>query len=142
MRVTPSTRLVVERISAEIGEPSTADEAVSGMQRAYESLAAVMTSIIGDAGVRAIFARSLRKCRATFPCLESVVARDGDAFLEQLWARLHQQKPAVVKDIGIALLTGVGDILSNLIGDELTLKLFRNAWPDASAHAADEAKKS
>jgi hypothetical protein len=142
MRASPSSRVVVERIFAEIGEPSTAYEAVSVMKRAYETLAGVMTPIVGEAGVQAIFVRGLRKCRTTYSCLEAVVARDRDAFLDQLWTSLKQEKPAIIKDIGIALLTSFSDVLSNLIGDELTLKLFRNGWPDASASAADEAKKS
>ena len=142
MRASPSTPLVIERIFAEIRDPSTAEEAVSVMKHAHETLAGVMTPIVGDAGVQAIFVRGLRKCRPTYSCLEAVVARDRDAFLDQLWTSLKQQKPAIIKDIGIALLTSFSEVLSNLIGDELTMKLFCNAWPEASASAADEAKKS
>jgi hypothetical protein len=142
MRASPSTRPVVERLFAAMGERATADEAVSMVRSAYENLAGVMTPIVGDAGVQAIFVRSLRKCRPAYSCLEAVVARDRDALLDQLWTSLKQQNPATIKDIGIALLTSFSDVLSNLIGDELTLKLFRNAWPDASASGADEAKKS
>jgi hypothetical protein len=142
MRANPSTRRLVERLFAEQkGEPAGVDGAVSQVRGAYEKLARAMSPVIADAGLRAMVARGVRKSKPKYPFLDAVVAVDLGEFLDQLWTSLGQQEPPVIKEIGVALLTSFVETLSNLIGDELTSKLFRNG-PDASAFASDEPEKS
>jgi hypothetical protein len=143
MQANPSARRFVERILGErTAELTNGEEAVAAVRTAHEKLARAMSPIIGEAGLLAMFARSVRKARALYPCLDSVEVSDLDTVLERLWSSLGQQEPAAIREIGIALLSNFVELLATLIGDELTLTLFRNAWPEASALASEEADRS
>jgi hypothetical protein len=142
MRADPSARRVVERIFAEeTGEPANAGDPTARVRGAYEKLAHATSPVIGDAGLRAMLARSVRQSQARYPFLDAVAAVDLGAFQNQLWTSLRQQEPLVIEEIGIAVLTNFVETLSTLIGEELTLKVFRNAWPEANAFDPDEPEK-
>jgi len=142
VRAQPSARRVAERILADLTEePTSAAEATALVRTAYESVVAAMSPIIGDTGIDAMFARSVRKGRGLHPCLEGVDVSDVGAALDRLWATLREQDPAAIKEIGVAVLAQFVELLSTLIGDQLTLQLFENASPNASALPSDEAER-
>jgi hypothetical protein len=143
MRADPSARHFVEQIFAEQkGEPASADGAVALVRGAYEKLALAMSPVIGDAGLRAMLARGVRNSKPRYPFLDAVVAVELGPFLDQLWTSLREQEPLVIKEIGVVLLSNFVETLSKLIGEELTLRLFRNEWPEASVFGSDEPEKS
>jgi hypothetical protein len=53
---------------------------------------------------------------------------------------LAHQQAAMASDAAVALLTTVGELLALFIGESLTVRLLREAWPDD--FAGDTAEES
>ncbi len=82
-------------------------------------------------GTRALLARSLHVARAEFPFLQAIRAgSDSDAFLLTLNARMDDVDPREAGD-GLKAILGIPlDLLVGFIGEDLTLSLVRQVWPD------------
>jgi hypothetical protein len=142
MMSSSSARLLAGRIVAdEEARLGSAEEAISAVKAIHEKLARVVSSVLGDAGFNAMFARTLRKMKPAHPCLAAMTSTQAEA-LEGLWSCLAAQPPATVRTVAIALLDGFMTLLSTFIGDELTLRLFLSTWPDAVASALATAEKT
>jgi hypothetical protein len=86
-----------------------------------------VTALVTTAGYRALLARALHVTRAQFPFFEGVQLSTGDAFIEGPQVALGEPN-----DIGLAEFVGnLIALLATFIGDDLTNKLIRRAWPDA-----------
>ena len=57
-----------------------------------------------------------------------------------LEAFLEQQEPAAAADAAVAVLAMAGELLASFIGEGLTTRLLREAWPDD--FAADDAEET
>jgi hypothetical protein len=137
-----SARRVAERIFAdEEARLGSAEEAVSAVRAIHEKLSRVVSSVVGDAGFNAMFARALRKMKPAHPCLAVTMPPEADT-ADALWRCLAGQDPATVRTVAVALLDGFLTLLSTFIGDELTLRLFLSTWPDAVASALAPAEKT
>jgi len=101
---------------------------------AYQDLAGVLVPLIGPAGVDALTSRALHVARSEYPVVETADADDADTPAEAIgpvisW--LKQQEEAVLSDAAATVLAVLGDLLMTFIGEPLTMRLFRKAWPDA-----------
>ena len=99
--------------------------------RLCERFASQATPLIGDAGAGAIYARSLHLTQRKFPgtALPGGSGQDGGPFAR---ARLflESQEPAAATEAAVVLLATVGGLLASFIGESLTTRLLRQAWPD------------
>jgi hypothetical protein len=87
--------------------------------------------IVGSNAVDAIYGRSVHLTRKDFPWLSPASRADAvHASPQQLRAILEGQEPSAAALAAEALVMHFADLLVALIGDDLTLRLFRNAWPD------------
>jgi hypothetical protein len=87
---------------------------------------------------QALLARALHLARRDFPFLEGV--RPGpspDVCLEGLAERLRGVEHARATEGLAAVLANVLGLLATFIGDEITMRLVRDAWPDARLGGAD-----
>lgn len=125
-------RRVFQRILArEAGAAADAVAVAAAARRACEHLAERLTGLIGDAGVAAICARSLHLTQRNFPGLGPFHApAQGESPFALLQLCLAQQKPADAIAAAIALLATVCELLALFIGESLTARLLREAWPD------------
>jgi hypothetical protein len=122
---------MAERVFAETaGKGDDVDEALAAFANVYERLERVLSSVLGDAGYRAILVRSLRKAEAMHPCLEGITLVEAGTFLEPLRIRLRQEEPVTIREASVTLTTYFIELLWTLIGADLTLKLLRRAWPE------------
>lgn len=99
--------------------------------RAYERLAQELAPLIGEVGINAVCARSVHLTQREFSWLapaESAAPRDAPFTHVRL--SLERQEPAVATDAAIAVLATFGELLASFIGDSLTTRLLRDAWPD------------
>jgi hypothetical protein len=136
MLPTSSARQLAERIFAdEAGAAKGAEEAASAVKRIHEKLASALSPVVGTAGFKAMFARTIQTAKPAHPWLQDDGAADPEAFLDRLWARLKTQEPAAIRALGVALLSGLLALLSKFIGSELTLRLLLSTWPEAIASA-------
>jgi hypothetical protein len=108
-------------------------------RRLCERFAQHVTPLIGNAGVGAICARSLHLAQRHVPGLAPVLAseRDGGPFTSAQ-RFLEHQEPAVAAEAAVAVLATVGDLLASFIGESLTTRLLREAWPDDFVDDATE----
>jgi len=99
--------------------------------RAYERLARELAPLIGEAGLNAVCARSVHLNQREFSWLAPAAsAGPRDAPFAHVRMSLEGQDPAVATDAAIAVLATVGELLASFIGDSLTTRLLREAWPD------------
>jgi hypothetical protein len=98
----------------------------------YDALAAQLAPLIGDGGVRALTARSLHLVQRDFPWLAAAQEPDpSKGPLVQLGFDLERQKPAVAAEAAAAAMATLGGLLETLIGEALTMRVVRAAWPSA-----------
>jgi hypothetical protein len=123
---------VFRRILArEAGTGANAPAIAAAARRSCERFAEQLIPLIGDAGVAAICARSLhlaqRNVRGLAPLRASA---QGDGPFAHLQLSLEQQEPAAATEAAVALLATVTELLASFIGEGLTTRLLREAWPD------------
>jgi hypothetical protein len=114
----------------EAGTGADASAIAAAARRLCERFAHQLAPLLGDAGVTAIYARSLHLALQQLAGLAPVQVskRDNGPFtLAQHF--LEHQEPAVAAEAAVALLTTVTELLASFIGDRLTVGLLRQAWP-------------
>ena len=128
-------------LAREAGTGANASAIAAAARRAYERFAEQLTPLIGDAGVAAIYARSLRLTARTVGGLASIHASaQGDAQFALLQRSLEQQEPAAATEAAVALLATTSELLASFIGEGLTTSLLREAWPgDFTGDTPEEA---
>jgi hypothetical protein len=118
-------------LAREAGTGADAPAIAAAARRLCERFAEQLTPLIGDAGVAAICARSLhlteRNVRGLAPVRASA---QGDAPFALLQRLLEQQEPAAATEAAVVLLATVSELLTSFIGEGLTTRLLREAWPD------------
>ena len=98
----------------------------------YDTLAGQLALLIGDGGVRALTARSLHLVQRDFPWLaEAQETKTSQSPFAQLGFSLERQEPAVAAEGAAAALATLGGLLETLIGEALTMRVVRAAWPSA-----------
>lgn len=99
--------------------------------RLWSQAARELALLIGQGGVRAIYARSLHLARADYPWLPEAPdpTQSAPPFTE-LQATLERQAPPDALEAGTAFLVTFTDLLATLIGEALTTGLMNSAWPD------------
>jgi hypothetical protein len=118
-------------LAREAGAGAEAPAIAVAAYRLCARLAEQLTPLIGDAGVAAICARSLHLVRRRFPGLGPAPASDQrEAPLAHLQRALEQQEPDVAAAAAVAVLTAAAELLALFIGEGLTTRLLREAWPN------------
>ena len=124
----PTLRRVLTR---DAGKSADAQAVAAAAFRAYERLAQKLAPLIGAAGINAVCARSVHLTQREFSWLAPARSAElRDAPFTHVRVSLERQDPAVATDGAIAVLATVGELLASFIGDSLTTRLLREAWPD------------
>jgi hypothetical protein len=107
------------------------ENAIAVATRIHKELLQHLSPVIGENGFQVLFARTVRLTKPRFPGMHELPT-DGpsEAVLEHLCAFLKKQAPTAVTDIVTALLFTFISLLSTFIGEGLTSRLLRNAWPE------------
>jgi hypothetical protein len=118
-------------LAREAGTGAGAPAIAAAARRLCERLAEQLTPLIGDAGVAAICARSLHLTQRSVRELAPVGASaQGEAPFALLQLSLEQQEPAAATEAAVAVLATASELLASFIGESLTTRLLREAWPD------------
>jgi hypothetical protein len=124
-------RVFRDMLTREAGPGADAPAIAAAGRRLCEHFARRFTPLIGDAGVDAIFARSLNLAAPNVRTLAAGPASDTRAEpFALLQLSLEQQPPAAAIETVVDVLATAGDLLASFIGDGLTTRLLREAWPD------------
>jgi hypothetical protein len=113
-----------------IAEPDPVGPAVAA-EHICQKLAPGVSRLVSPAGFQAILSRALHIARAEFPCLKGVRAGIAPATcLEGMSEHVHDiDTGEAVKEL-LAVLGTLIDLLVRFIGEDLTLRLVREVWPE------------
>lgn len=132
----PETTIFREAVRSEltrrIGSGADATAVAAAARGAFDDVAAVLVPLISQAGVDALAARAFHLARREYPADRPGEARAAGPFGPvSFW--LERQDPARTADAAAAMLTTFGGLLAALIGQGLTMRYLRKAWPGGFA---------
>jgi len=130
-RDSASDQLALKVLAHHTG-PSTGAAAVAAAARsAYDALARVSVPLIGQVGVDALTARAMHLAKRDYPWLGARDAERLEAPFIQVVSSLEQQDSALATEAAAAVLATLAELLVTFIGEPLTARLLRQAWPEA-----------
>ena len=132
-------RLVLKVLARRSQAHSGPEALAAAAQGAYDDLARVSAPLIGQGGVNALTDRALHIVRRQYPWL--VVTREAgqtEEPISQVLICLKRQEPAVATEAAGAVFASFTGLLATFIGEPLTVRLLRKAWPDALSDASAE----
>jgi len=130
-RATPTMRGFAQRlIACEMKGNKSSGTTPPATFLVIEKLRPHFTTLMGNAGFRALLSRSLALASAEARCLRVVrVQVDGSlSGLDEL-ARLDREK---VAEGGVVLIAQLLGLLVAFIGEKLTVQIMREVWPKLS----------
>jgi hypothetical protein len=107
-------------------------------RRAYDDLAGVLVPLIGQVGVDALTARTLHLVQEEYPWAQRGDPEQGGGPLTQVRLWLERQDPSLAVDAAAAMLATFAGLLATFIGEPMTRRLLRKAWPDGFSDTRSE----
>jgi hypothetical protein len=132
-------QLALKALALRAGSAASAEALAAAAQRAYDDLARVSAPLIGQVGIDALTGRTLYLAQRRYPWL--VHTREPDQWkgpFAQIIFCLERQDPAVATEAAGAVFATLTELLGTFIGEPLTARLLRQAWPDAFSDASIE----
>ena len=123
-------RLAKQLLVLEAASTSTTDAPAHDAVRVCEKLRVSLTRFAGADGFASLLRRTLALARAEIPSLNRVSV-NSDGSVEGLEALAADDTDAGV-EAGLAITAHLLELLVTFIGEPLTLRLVREAWPEAS----------
>ncbi len=119
---------VLER---EFSDRADGDDVRDATERLCQKLSLRLARLVTVEGYRALLDRSIHLGRDRFPILAGMSAgADPDACLGGL-REVGPADPSTLQAAVTEVLAGLLGLLSTFIGDELTIRIVRDVWPDA-----------
>jgi hypothetical protein len=121
------------------GPEPGAEALASAAARSYGELVRVVAPLIGHVGAASLTGRALHLAARAHPCLVRTREQEQGANpFAQVVACVRQQDPAVGTAAAAAVFAIFTSLLGTFIGERLTQRLLRKAWPDVFFDAAPE----
>jgi hypothetical protein len=99
--------------------------------RVWQKLSRPLSRLVSERGAQAILSRALHTARRDFPFLEGVRASiPPESSFEVLDQRIHTIEADEASQGLLAVLNILFDLLAGFIGDDITLRLVREVWPE------------
>lgn len=121
--------LALRLLAVEATKQSAVGEPVHEGVRVCEKLQIVVTRFAGSDGFASLLRRALALAAAEVPALQTVKLQP-DAFLEGCGQVVEAATGG--SDGVVAIVAHLLGLLETFVGEPLTLRLVREAWPDAS----------
>ena len=132
-------QLALKVLAQHAGSGTGAEALAAAARRAYDDLARVSAPLIGQVGVEALTGRAVHLAQREYPWLVHTRApAQAEGPFAQVIFCLEQQDPAVATEAAGAVFATLTGLLVTFIGEPLTARLLRQAWPDAFAGASTE----
>ena len=128
--------VVVSVLTRRAGSGAVAAAVAAAARRAYDDLATVLAPLISQVGVDALLARALHVTRRNYPS-DQAAEEQAEPFAQvTLW--LEQQDPTFATDAAATMFATFAALLTTLIGEPLTTRYLRKAWPDGFSETRAE----
>lgn len=132
-------QLALKVLAQHAGPAAGAEALAAAARRAYEDLARVAAPLIGQVGVNALTGRAVHLAQRQYPWLvHTREPRQAEGPFAQVVFCLERQDPAVATEAAGAVFATFTGLLVTFIGESLTARLLRKAWPDAFSDASTE----
>jgi hypothetical protein len=132
-------RLLIDRA----GEAPGLQALSSASLGMYDDLSRVMAPLIGPLGVEALTSRALHLAQRDYPWLVTTPKREqAEGRCAQVISCLEPRDPAAGIEALAAVFGLVTGLLATFIGEDLTMGLLQNAWPDAFAGSGVQETKA
>ena len=132
-------QLALKVLAQHAGPAAGADALAAAARRAYDDLARASAPLIGRVGVDALTGRALHLTRREYPWMVPMrESKQSEGPFAQVIVCLERQDPAVATEAAGAVFATLAGLLVTFIGEPLTERLLRQAWPDATAEATME----
>lgn len=119
--------------------PATAATAADAMQRSCGDLYRILETAVGPQGLQALVDRAIQITAREYPWIASVrTGSAADCPLSGLAESAERLSAAEAFEGYAALLAGIIWLLMTFIGEELTLRFVRHAWPNVSLSKLSE----
>lgn len=130
---------------------SSAEELAAAAGRMYQALFQSFAPVLGAAGIRALFARSVKLTAADFPCLGKIpiaaiapiATRPADDYVkvvQHVIDGLSRLEPAIAAEVAIGLCATLLGLLTKLIGEPLVWQFIKHALPVTDRSGREETK--
>ena len=126
----------------EASESGTPDDPVKAIEFCCQRLHDRLDRLIGPGGFRALLNRALYLAKKKYAWLEGVGIEDypGCEF-KDLREAVKGKKPADVNEACTLILANVIWLLVTFIGEDITIGLIQEAWPDVRTDIAASSSK-
>jgi hypothetical protein len=125
-------QLALRVLAHHAGTGAGAEALAAAALRAYNDLARVSVPLIGQVGVDTLTGRALHLAQRDYPCLvHTPEPGQWEGPFAQVVFCLERQDPAVATDAAGAMFATFTGLLVTFIGEPLTARLLRKAWPEA-----------
>jgi hypothetical protein len=104
--------------------------------RVCEKLRLPLSRLAGVAGFRSLLSRALAMAKAEVPSLGAMQVQ-ADGSFARLDGEGQDQDAVLAGEGGVAVVAHLLDLLVTFIGEPLTLRLVRDAWPDEPVDETD-----
>lgn len=129
---------ILRMLMRQAGPGADAGAVATALRRSFDQLAHVLTPLIGRLGVDALIARAVHLVQRESAWLEVTVdGESADGPLHRISRSLESEEPAVGIEAATAVLATFTGLLVTMIGEPLTARLLRQAWPDDFLADAD-----
>jgi hypothetical protein len=136
-RANPQIRNFAERLSVfEARRNRSIGTKTPAVFEGFEKLRPQLVPLMGTGGFQVLLARALALARSEVPWLRAVQVNE-DGSLAGLEAVRAQTDPAEFLEGGVVLLSRLLGLLVAFIGENLTLRLLREAWPNVPLNDLD-----
>lgn len=107
----------------------------------WEQMSTQIIAIVGEVNFDSLYVRSVFHTRIIFPGIAAgALPPQADQRFAGLKMSLEKQTPAQASEANRLLLINFTDILSSLIGEQLTTHILRSAWGIDAPDKADDEK--
>jgi hypothetical protein len=125
---------IARRLLASTAGGGASDDDAAAAGRVYDTLWRALAPVVGDAGVRALLARSLRVSGREFPCLAEIrvelpSSEKNASIGAHIASCLRKHDPALAAAAAVDLYATFLALLARLVGEALTLQILRMADP-------------
>jgi len=141
--IAPLRQLAVRVLRHQAGPDADAAALAAATRRSYDDLAGVLVPLIGQTGIDTLAARAVHLAQRDYPWLAKT--RDPEQQegpFTQVTLSLEQQDAALATEAAAAVLATFTGLLYTFVGESLTTRMMRQAWPDGFSDAGPEETRS
>jgi hypothetical protein len=135
-------KVIETMLTRRAGSGADATGVATAVRSVYDELATALVPLISQAGVDALVARALHLAAREYPLDHAGEEQAAEPVAQVIRWVERQRDPTLATDAAAAMLATFAGLLAALIGEPLTRRYLRKAWPDDSFGASAEGEQA